>query len=308
MPASAFSPNCRSPPDRWRWTARAGSPATTTSPAPFAASNAAGDVSLVAGLTGSYHGVVDGTGSAAQFGDAGLSIAAAASDVLYVGDSYVLRRIAGDGTVTTVAGSTSAFGGVDGPGGAARFNRLFGLAVAPSGDVFVGDAGNSAIRRVDAAGNVTTYAGVIGQSGRVDGALAVARLQLPYRVALTPDGTLWFTDGIPGSEVLRRVSADATTVSTVAGAGSGMGIAALAADPSGLLYYMVNSNIARAGGLYVYNPATDSSTLLLSASINGITVLGSVNPLLPFVGSIAVLGPKRILVSGGTQLLVVTLP
>ena len=270
--------------------------------------DATGNVSLVAGLTGGYHGVVDGTGSAAQFVDAGISIAAAANDVLYVGDTSVLRRIASDGTVTTIAGSTAAFGGVDGQGGAARFNRLFGLAVGPSGDVFVADAGNNALRRVDAMGNVSTYAGVIGQSGRVDGAIAVARLQLPYRVAFTPDGTLWFTDGLPGSEVLRRVSPDGTTVSSVAGSGSGMGIAALAADASGLLYYMVNSNIARAGGLYVYNPATDSSTLLMSASINQITVLGSVNPLLPFVGSIAVLGPKRILVSGGTQLLVVTLP
>ncbi|MEO5882628.1 MAG: hypothetical protein ABIQ06_09445 [Caldimonas sp.] len=270
--------------------------------------DAAGNVSLVAGLTGSYGGVFDGTGSAAQFVDAGISIAAAASDVLYVGDTSVLRRIASDGTVTTIAGSTATFGGVDGQGAAARFNRLFGLAVGPGGDVFVADAGNNAIRRVDAMGNVSTYAGVMGQSGRVDGAIAVARLQLPYKVAFTPDGTLWFTDGVPGSEVLRRVSPDGTTVSTVAGAGSGMGISALAADVSGLLYYMVNSNIARTGGLYVYNPATDSSTLLLPSSINGITVLGNVNPLLPFVGSIAVLGPKRILVSGATQLLVVTLP
>jgi len=270
--------------------------------------DATGNVTLVAGLTGSYQGVVDGTGSAAQFVDAGISIAAAPNDVLYVGDTTVLRRIASDGTTTTIAGSTATFGGADGQGGAALFNRLFGLAVAPNGDVFVGDAGNNAIRRVDTLGNVTTYAGVIGQSARVDGAIAVARLQLPYKVALTPDGTLWFTDGIPGSEVLRRVSPDGTTVSTVSGAGSGMGISALAADPSGLLYYMVNSNIARAGGLYVYNPATDSSTLLLPSSINGVTVLGNVNPLLPFSGSIAVLGPKRILVSGGTQLLVVTLP
>ena len=197
---------------------------------------------------------------------------------------------------------------VDGQGAAARFNRLFGLAVGPSGDVFVADAGNNAIRRVDAMGNVSTYAGVMGQSGGVNGAIAVARLQLPYKVAFTPDGTLWFTDGLPGSEVLRRVSPDGTTVSSVAGAGSGMGMAALAGDASGLLYYMVNSNIARAGGLYAYNPATDSSMLLMSASINQIPVLGSVNPLLPFVVSIAVLGPKRILVSGGTQLLVVTLP
>jgi len=270
--------------------------------------DAAGNVSLVAGLTGSYAGVVDGAGSTAQFADVGISITSAPGGVLYVSDRYVLRRIAADGTVSTVAGSTTVFGGVDAQGGAARFNRLFGLVVGPNGDVFVADAGNNAIRRVDAMGNVSTYAGAMGQSGRVDGAVAVARLQLPYKVAFTPDGTLWFTDGIPGSEVLRKVSPNGTAVSSVPGAGSGMGITAIAADASGLLYYMSNSNNARSGGLYVYNPATDSSALLLSSSSNGTSVLGSVNPLLPSVGSIAVLGPKRILVSGATQLLVVTLP
>ena len=270
--------------------------------------DAMGNVSLVAGLTGGYHGVVDGRGSAAQFGDAGLSIAAAPNDVLYVGDSFVVRRIASDGTVSTVAGSTAQFGGVNGQGGAARFNRLFGLAVGPNGDVFAADAGNGAIRRIDAAGNVTTYAGVLGTSGFVDGPIAQARLRLPYKLAFTPDGTLWFADGLPGSELLRRVSPDGSTLSTNATAGGGLGIAAIATDSAGLVYYMSNANLARSGGLFVYDPATNASTLLLTANVSQITVLGSVAPSLPVVNSIAVLGPKRILVSGSTQLLVVTLP
>ena len=270
--------------------------------------DATGNVSLVAGLTGGYHGVVDGRGSAAQFGDAGLSIAAAPNDVLYVGDSFVVRRIASDGTVSTVAGSTAQFGGVNGQGGAARFNRLFGLAVGPNGDVFAADAGNGAIRRIDAAGNVTTYAGVLGTSGFVDGPIAQARLRLPYKLAFTPDGTLWFADGLPGSELLRRVSPDGSTLSTNATAGGGLGIAAIATDSAGLVYYMSNANLARSGGLFVYDPATNASTLLLTANVSQITVLGSVAPSLPVVNSIAVLGPKRILVSGSTQLLVVTLP
>jgi hypothetical protein len=242
------------------------------------------------------------TGPAAprSSGDAGLSIAAAANDVLYVGDSYVLRRIASDGTVTTVAGSTAAFGGVDGQGAAARFNRLFGLASARTGDVFVADAGNNAIRRVDALGNVSTYAGVMGQSAA---STAPSRWLGCSCRTRSPSRPTERSGSPTGSRVGEAAQGLARwhDVSSVAGAGSGMGIAALAADSSGLLYYMVNSNIARAGGLYVYNPATDSSTLLMPASINQITVLGSVNPLLPFVVSIAVLGPKRILVSGGTS-------
>ena len=49
-------------------------------------------------------------------------------------------------------------------------------------------------------------------------------------------------------------------------------------------------------------------SLLVATAVDGQTRLGNVNPTLPVVRSIAVLGPKRVLVSGGTQLLVVTLP
>ncbi|MEP7140407.1 MAG: hypothetical protein ABI745_12310 [Caldimonas sp.] len=267
--------------------------------------DSSGNVTLVAGLTGSYAGVVDGMGSAAQFGDAGLSITAGPGNTLYVGDSYVLRRIASDGTVTTLAGSTAAFGGVDGTGAAARFNRLFGLAVGPGGDVFVGDAGNNAIRRVDTAGNVTTYAGVMGVAAQIDGPIATARLRLPYWVTRTPDGTIWFADGSP-VQSLRKISADGSTVSTILSPGSG--ISALASDSAGIVYYMVPADLVLPGGLFAYDPATGTSTRLIIAGTDQQIHLGSVNPSLPVVRSIAVLGPKRILISGGTQLLLLTLP
>ncbi len=267
--------------------------------------DSSGNVTLVAGLTGSYAGVVDGMGSAAQFVDAGISITGGPGNLLYTGDSYALRRIGADGAVTTLAGSTTVFGGVDGTGPAARFNRLFGLAVGPSGDVFVADAGNNAIRRVNAAGQVTTYAGVIGQSAPVDGPVATARLQGPYSLTFTPDGTLWFSDGALGSR-LRKVSPDGSTVSSVSGAGNG--IYALASDASGIVYYMIAADLVLPGGLYAFDPTTGVSTRLIPAGVDQQIHLGSVNPSLPVVRSIAVLGPKRILVSGGGQLLLVTLP
>ena len=265
-----------------------------------------GNVTLAAGLTGSYAGVIDGNGSAAQFGDAGVSMTSGPGNVLYVGDNYVLRRIAADNTVTTLAGSTTSFGGVNGTGAAARFNRLFGLAVGPSGDVFVADAGNSAIRRVDVAGNVTTYVGVMGQSGAVDGPVATARLQSPYFVTFTPDGTLWFADGNPGSQRLRKVSPDGSTVSTVLSTSTG--ITALASDAAGTVYFYSPPDLVLQGGLYAVDPSTGTSRRVIVAGTDQMTHLGSVNPSLPLSSSIAVLDPKRILVSGGLQLLLVTLP
>ena len=67
-----------------------------------------GAVTLVAGLTGGFSGVVDGIGSAAQFVDLGISMASAPAGVLYVGDDYVVRRIGANNAVTTLAGSTTA--------------------------------------------------------------------------------------------------------------------------------------------------------------------------------------------------------
>ncbi len=268
--------------------------------------DSSGNVTLVAGLTGSYAGVVDGKGSAAQFGDPGVSITGGPGNLLYTGDNYALRRIGADGAVTTLAGSTTTFGGVDGTGSAARFNRLSGLAVGPSGDVFAADAGNNAIRRVNAAGQVTTYAGVIGQSGHVDGAIATARLQQPNSVTFTPDGTLWFADGGSGSQSLRKVSPDGSTVSSISG--TGFGITALTSDSAGIVYYVINADLVLSGGLYAFDPATGISTRLIVTGVDQQIHLGSVSPSLPVVRSISVLGPKRILVSGGLQLLLVTLP
>lgn len=266
-----------------------------------------GNVSLVAGLVRSFHGPIDATGSVAQFRSA-RSIAGGPSDVLYIVDGDALRRVAADGTVTTVAGSTDTGGAVDAQGPAARFNVPGRIAVAGNGDVFVADTLNHAIRRVDALGNVVTYAGVLGQAGAVDGAIAQARLAFPDSLALASDGSLWFTDGNPAR--LRRVSADGSSVSTPAGVPSG--IVGLAPGPAGTVYYMVNAIVGTgpANGLYAYDPATSNSTLLMRGSVSGsgAAVLGSVNPALPQVQEIALLGPKRILVFGGAQLLVVTLP
>jgi sugar lactone lactonase YvrE len=253
-----------------------------------------GAVSLVAGLNGGYHGVVDGVGSAAQTADLGISLATAPNGTLYFGDSYVLRRVATDRTVTTVAGSRTEFGAVDGNAATARFNRLFGLAVGPNGDVFVADAGNAAVRRVDAVGNVTTYAGVLGQgTALIDGPIATARFTGPRQLAFEPGGSLLVVD----NGVLRRISADGSQVSTVAGVGGQLLTVAVAAD--GTIFY------ADVNGLWSLAPGSSTPSWLIRAT--GTNTLGS-NPTLYGIQSLAILGPKQLVMISGSQLLVATLP
>jgi sugar lactone lactonase YvrE len=250
-----------------------------------------GVVTLAAGLTGGLGAPIDGVGSEAQFAQTGYAIASDSTGAVYVADEFGLRKVAADNTTTTPAGSPINFGAVDGNGATARFNRIFGLAAGPGGVVYAADAGNNAVRRIDAAGNVTTYAGVMGQSGSVDGPIATARFIGPGAVALAPDGSLYVADGS-----LRRVAADGSSVSTIAAAG--FQIIRLAVDASGTVYYTTPS------GLFML-PQGGASTLLIP--VGGATVLGS-SPHLFGVDGLAVLGPKQLVILGGSQILVATLP
>src|SRR5712692_9268862 len=63
-------------------------------------------------------------------------------------------------SVSTFAGTgTAGFAGDSGPGNAAQFNQPCGLLFDTSGNLFVGDSGNSRVRKIDTSGNVTTVAG-----------------------------------------------------------------------------------------------------------------------------------------------------
>ena len=70
-----------------------------------------------------------------------------------------IRRVAPDGTISTFAGSTTGYGGDGGPATAAKLNGPIHLALLPDGGVVIADWHNNPIRKVDAAGTITTIAG-----------------------------------------------------------------------------------------------------------------------------------------------------
>jgi len=81
---------------------------------------------------------------------------------VYVADGVnnLIRVITPAGVVSTLAGSGAA-GSANGVGTAASFNGPAGLAVDAAGNVYVADSGNNLIRKITAAGVVTTIAGTI---------------------------------------------------------------------------------------------------------------------------------------------------
>ena len=137
----------------------------------------------------------------------------------------------------TFAGSSVA-GYVDATGPAARFNQPAGVALAPDGTLYVGDAGNHAIRKITPAGVVTTLAG--GSVGAADGTGTAAKFESPGALALDAQGNIYVADG--GNYYVRKVTPQGvvTTLTSEWADGTGLagftGISGIAVDASGTIY------------------------------------------------------------------------
>ena len=70
--------------------------------------------------------------------------------------------------VTTFSGSAGQAGYVDGSSTTSRYNSPYGIATDKIGNVYIADRLNNRIRKIDALGNATTYAGS-GVIGSTDG-------------------------------------------------------------------------------------------------------------------------------------------
>jgi uncharacterized protein (TIGR03437 family) len=114
---------------------------------------------------------IAGTGTAGFGGDGSSAtgallnfptgIALDSSGNLYVADSVNLRvrKVAG-GTMTTVAGNgVLNYGGDNGSATKAQLNGPLGTAVDGAGNLYVADAGNHEVRKIDTKGNITAVLG-----------------------------------------------------------------------------------------------------------------------------------------------------
>ena len=169
---------------------------------------ATGVVSTLAG-SATLRGDADGIGSAARFNfPGGLAVDAAGN--LYVADTFndTVRKIAPDGTVTTLAGSAGLSGSNDGTGANALFNQPGGVAADAAGNIYVADTANAIIRRITPAGSVTTMAGVAGVAGLGNGAFASVLFNQPHALVVGSSGDLYVAD--TGNGAIRRIAPDAT--------------------------------------------------------------------------------------------------
>src|ERR1039458_3654735 len=181
-----------------------------------------GVVTTLAGLAGT-NGLNDGTGTGARFnGPQGLAVDS--SGTIYVADTWnhTIRKVTFAGVVTTLAGLPGYYGDIDGTSAGsgtntARFYCPSGVAVDASGNVYVADTRNHTIRKVTAAGAVSTLAGLAGVWGSADGTNSSARFNQPQSIVVDLSGNLYVLDS--GNQTVRKLAPVGTdwVVTTIAG-------------------------------------------------------------------------------------------
>ena len=182
--------------------------------------NTSGIISTIAGTgTGAYSGD-NGPATAAEiYSPHGIAIDATGN--LYFADlgNKCVRKISTSGIITTIAGQGSSGMGDGGPATAAEFTDPYGIAFDNSGNLYVSEYYGERIRKINAAGIITTVAGTgfAGFAGD-NGPATDAKLKAPSGIALDGNGNLFICDLY--NNRIRKVSVEGT-ITTIAGSGSG---------------------------------------------------------------------------------------
>jgi DNA-binding CsgD family transcriptional regulator/sugar lactone lactonase YvrE len=174
-------------------------------------------IQTIAG-TGAQASSADGASAVSTSLDHPVAVAIDPSGAVLFIDGNRIRRLTGQRTIVTIAGTGDA--GYSGDGGVAtlaRLNSPRALAVRSDGSIFIADTMNNRIRRVDTGGIITTVAGTgeLGSSGD-DGQALEAGLSSPAGVAVGFGGRLLVAD--TGNNRVREISTTGV-ITTVAGTG-----------------------------------------------------------------------------------------
>jgi sugar lactone lactonase YvrE len=125
------------------------------------------------------------------------------------------------GTINTVAGKGGlGFSGDGGPAASAQLSSPNGLAVDKAGNLFIVDAGNHRVRKVDTSGNISTVAGngnsgFSGDGGPASGATFSWGFNGHLGIAVDNSGNLYIPD--LSNQRVRKVDSTGNIATVAAG-------------------------------------------------------------------------------------------
>ena len=171
-----------------------------------------GNISTVAGTTAGFSGD-GGAATLAQLNNP-TSVSVDAAGNIYIADriNHRIRKVDTAGNISTVAGTTVGFSGDGGLATLAQLNTPYSVSVDAAGNLYIADAQNHRIRKVDTAGNISTVAGTTAGFSGDGGAATLAQLSLPIGVTFDDAGNLYIGDLL--NHRIRKVEGSDTTPPT----------------------------------------------------------------------------------------------
>lgn len=261
---------------------------------------------------------IAGTGSAGNSGDGGPAISATFEQpggiVVIPGGGYyvvdqaacVIRRVASNGTIATIAGTgTCGYSGDGGPatsaqiqpdytnGGQSMFPAPSGqLALDATGNLYLADSGNLRVRKITPSGTITSVAG--NGSGNYLSPCSGASV-LPGSLAVGPDGTVYLSCPLG----IGSIQPNGSVQSVYSGsAPNSMAVISMTVDASGNLYFADEMGVVHertpAGIVTTYADVSQTNTPSGQVAVTGLTVG-------PDGTIFAALGPSMLPVSYGFE-------
>jgi len=238
--------------------------------------NASGVISTIAGNgTGGFSGDGGSALSASLYVPAGMAFDKSGNLFIAENANHRIRKINPSGIISTIAGiGTAGYSGDGGSATAAELRQPVDIAIDTFGNLYVSDAYNYCIRKINTSGIISTYAGngISGYSG--DGGQATnAQMKLPTQIELDATGNLYISD--KSDNRIRKVTPTGI-ITTVAGIGtigfSGDGSTAISAQfrgPSGVLIIADSLFIADQANYRIRK--VDASGIITTIAGNGVS-------------------------------------
>jgi len=197
---------------------------------------------------------------------------------IYFSDTgnFCVRKIDANGIINTIAGTpgSAGYSGDNGPADQALLDTPKGVAVDDRGNLYIADSANACIRKIDANGVITTFAGGNGPGYAGDGGFAInAQISQTEGLVVDQAGNVYFTDFSSSGHVIRRVDTSGM-ITTFAGTNSwgwsGDGGPATEAQ----LFFPRDIAVDNTGNIYI---ADDGNSRIRMVNTSGIitTVAGS---------------------------------